>query len=63
QRNLTVISIAQASSQGIASLAQRNMQLQCNIQEGQIWLMDDKESITVEYMVLKAADTVELKAR
>ncbi|MFM9836026.1 MAG: YaeQ family protein, partial [Methylophilaceae bacterium] len=42
QRNLTVISIAQASSQGIASLAQRNMQLQCNIQEGQIWLMDDK---------------------
>ena len=52
-KNLTVISIAQESTRAIAAIAQRNMQLQCNIQDGQVWLMDDKESVTIAYEVLK----------
>jgi uncharacterized protein YaeQ len=31
------------------------MQLQCNIQEGQVWLMDDKASVTIDAIVLKTA--------
>ena len=38
----------------MAALAQRNMQLQCTIQDGQVWLGDDKESVMVERVVLKA---------
>jgi uncharacterized protein YaeQ len=54
-KNLTVISIMQESTRAIAALAQRNMQLQCNVQEEQIWLMDDKKSVMVEQKTLKAA--------
>ena len=62
-KNLTIISLAQESTRAMAALAQRNMTLQCNIQEGQVWLMDDKQNVTVEYMALKTADAVELKVR
>lgn len=55
QKNLTIISIPQDSTRAIAALAQKNMQLQCNIQEGQVWLMDDKETVVIECTVLKAA--------
>jgi uncharacterized protein YaeQ len=63
QKNLTVISIAQESSRAMAALAQRNMQLQCNIQEGEVWLMDDRETVTIGLEVLRAANDVELNAR
>jgi uncharacterized protein YaeQ len=62
-RNLTVINIAQESTRAIAALAQRTMQLQCNIQEGEVWLMDDKETVSIGREILKAANDVELKAR
>jgi uncharacterized protein YaeQ len=54
QHNLTVINLAQASTRAIAALAQRNMQLQCTIQDGQVWLNDDNTSVMVDYVVLKA---------
>ena len=63
QKNLTIISFSQESTRAIAALAQRTMQLQCNIQEGEVWLMDDKETVTIGREVLKAANEVELKAR
>jgi uncharacterized protein YaeQ len=56
--NLTIISVAQESSRAIAVLAKRTMKLQCNIQDTQVWLMDDNESITIEFMVLKAQNGV-----
>jgi len=63
QDNLTIVSITQESTRAIANLAKRTMKLQCNIQEGQIWLMDDKESITVELEVLKAQNGVKFISR
>jgi uncharacterized protein YaeQ len=53
--NLTVINLAQESTRAIAALAQRNMQLQCTIQDGQIWLNDEHASVMVECVVQKAA--------
>lgn len=55
QHNLTVINLAQESTRVIAALAKRNMQLQCTIQDGQIWLNDGDASVMVEYVVLKAS--------
>ena len=55
QKNLTIISFSQESTRAIAALAQRNMQLKCNIQEGQVWLMDDKDNVAIEQSVLKIA--------
>ena len=43
--NLTVISIAQAETELLANMVERTMQLQCTIEQGQIWLsMDDKSA-------------------
>ncbi len=53
QRNLTVINLAQESTQALVALAQRTMRLQCTIQDGQIWLGDGEASVMVEYAVLK----------
>lgn len=38
--NLRVLMLSAAESQSLASLAGRNMRLQCTIQEGQLWLGD-----------------------
>jgi len=51
--NLTVINLPVASTRAIAKLAQRNMQLQCTIQDGQVWLSDGNESVQVERVRLK----------
>ncbi len=47
-KNLTVIDLPAATVQALARLAQRNMQLQCTIQDGQIWLADQNDSVQVE---------------
>ncbi len=52
-RNLTVMSLPTAASQGIAALASRNMSLQCTIQDGQTWLTDGEQTIHVELQRLK----------
>jgi uncharacterized protein YaeQ len=54
-KNLSVINLSQTSTQEIASLAERTMQLQCNIQDGQVWLMNDKHSVLIEQEMLKTA--------
>jgi len=51
--NLSVINIQNDISKQLALLAQRNMQLQCTIQDGQIWLGDDTETVQVDLMVWK----------
>jgi uncharacterized protein YaeQ len=51
--NLTVINLPVASTRAIAKLAQRNMQLQCTIQDGQVWLSDGNESVQVAQVRLK----------
>jgi len=55
QKNLTIINLPVASTQALAKLAQRNMSLQCTIQDGQVWLSDGAASVQVERTVLKEA--------
>ncbi len=52
-RNLTVMRIPPATSQALAKLARRNMQLHCTVQEGQVWLADEDHSVQVELATLK----------
>ena len=39
-QNLTVVNLPFAATRALAKLAQRNMQLTCTIQDGQIWMAD-----------------------
>ncbi|MEO7726517.1 MAG: YaeQ family protein [Burkholderiales bacterium] len=54
-QNLTVRNLAQASTRALARLAGRNMQLNCTVQDEQIWLADEKETVQVEIATLRAA--------
>lgn len=53
--NLSVYQIAAETTQAIAKLAQRSMQLQCTIQDGLLWLADGNNQVQVDFEVLKAA--------
>ncbi len=55
QNNLTIINIPQESTRAIAVMAQKNMQLQCNIQDDEIWLMDEKNTVTINCEIYKSA--------
>jgi uncharacterized protein YaeQ len=54
-KNLTVINIASATSIGLSKLAQRNMQLQCTVQDGQIWVTANDATVEIDFVTLKAA--------
>ncbi len=54
-KNLTIINLQVESTQALAKLAQRTMDLQCTIQDGQVWLSDGDASVLVERMALKTA--------
>jgi uncharacterized protein YaeQ len=56
-KNLTVIDIPAATVQALAAMAERNMQLQCLVQDGQAQLMSDKATVTVEPIVRMAPAT------
>ncbi len=53
-KNLTVINIDADTSQALAKLAQRSMQLQCSIQDGQIWLGSNEDMVQIDPQVIKA---------
>lgn len=46
--NLTVINLPQEATTALAKLARKNMQLNCTIQDGQVWLGDRDETVQVE---------------
>ncbi|PIU17109.1 MAG: hypothetical protein COT19_02555, partial [Gallionellales bacterium CG08_land_8_20_14_0_20_59_87] len=48
QKNLTLVNLPPESTRELAKLAQRNMTLQCTIQDGQVWLSDGETSVQVE---------------
>ena len=54
-KNLTVMNLSSSTSLALAKFAQRNMQLQCTIQDGQIWITSDAETVQVDLTVLKGA--------
>ena len=51
--NLTVKSVAQSASKALAMLADRNMQLNCTIQDEQIWLANDRDTVQVAVETVK----------
>jgi uncharacterized protein YaeQ len=53
-KNLAVWRVPAAESQALGRLAGRAMQLQCTIQEGQVWLSDAEQTVQMELDVLKA---------
>lgn len=53
-KNLSIYNLSPETTQNIAELSARTMKLQCNIQDGEIWLMDADKSIAVELSTLKA---------
>jgi len=53
-RNLTVVSVPAAASRALAKLAQRNMQLNCTIQDGAVWLGDAGDRVQVDLTPVKA---------
>jgi len=52
--NLSVVSVPPAASQALAKLAQRNMQLNCTIQDQQVWLGDAQDRVQVDLTVVQA---------
>ena len=46
--NLRVVYLPSSATQSLAKLATRTMELNCTIQDGQVWLADGNESVQVE---------------
>ena len=55
--NLAVMNLPLDGSRALATLAQPSMQLQCTIQEGQIWMADGENRAHIELTILKGAST------
>jgi uncharacterized protein YaeQ len=47
QDNLTVLNIAAEESKALGALAERGLQLQCTLQEGEFWLIVDGENTRI----------------
>lgn len=45
--NLRVFNISPDTSRALAAMTQRSMQLQCTIQDGQVWFSNDKDRVEV----------------
>ncbi|MFZ6719504.1 YaeQ family protein [Undibacterium sp. Ji49W] len=52
-KNLRVMNVPSEQSQALEKLAQRNMQLQCTIQDGQIWMSAGDASVQIDLETLK----------
>lgn len=53
-RNLSVIEVPLEASRALAALTQRTMRLQCTVQDGTIWIGDDRASLEIQPMLLKS---------
>ena len=54
-KNLVVINLPATVGTALGQLAQRSMQLQCTVQEGNIWFGDKDTSIEIELAIWKEA--------
>ena len=52
QKNLRVLSLSPEDSEALTSLAQRNMRLQCTIQEGVVWLGGADQHVELKPKIL-----------
>jgi uncharacterized protein YaeQ len=55
--NLTAMSLPLDGRRALTTLAQPSMQLQCTIQEGQIWMADGEHTAHIELTMLKNTST------
>lgn len=55
--NLAVMNLPPDGSRALATFAQPSMQLQCTLQEGQIWMADGKNTAHIALTILKDAST------
>jgi uncharacterized protein YaeQ len=55
-KNLAAWRIPVPASQALDKLAARSMQLQCTVQDGQIWFSDAAETVQIELTSLKAGE-------
>ena len=53
--NLTVFRLPTAGTQALAAFASRNMQLQCTIQEGLVWITAEAGAVQIEPLALLRA--------
>ena len=53
--NLTVIDLPTESTQALAKLAERTMQLQCTIQDVTTWITNGDKTVEIAPVVLSAA--------
>jgi uncharacterized protein YaeQ len=53
--NLTVLNLAKAETDALAALAERNMRLQCTIQDNQIWFSEGERTVQVGVAVWQRA--------
>ena len=51
--NLRVFEVPTEASQQLAALASRNLQLQCLVQDGQVQVMDESRTVTLDLVALK----------
>jgi uncharacterized protein YaeQ len=49
--NLTVVNLPYQATRALAGLAQRGVQLQCTVQEGQMWIGDGQQVVQIEVEV------------
>ena len=56
QKNLRVLSLSPADSAALTALAQRNMRLQCTIQDGVVWLGSDDSHVELTPKILFQLD-------
>lgn len=54
--NLTVLQIRPEASQALAALAERNMRLQCIVQDGEVWISTDAARVPVQLKRLKVSN-------
>ena len=55
--NLAVMNLPLNGSRALTRLAQPSMQLQCTIQEGQIWMADGEDTAHITLTILKGTST------
>lgn len=55
-KNLVVFNLPSATSLALAALAKRSMQLQCTIQDGQLWINSNEASVQIDLTPLKTMD-------
>jgi uncharacterized protein YaeQ len=53
-KNLSIVNLPSAATVALTRLAQRTMQLQCTIQDGQIWLTGGEQTVQIDPVFLKA---------